>query len=335
MIVVLRPDATDTQRARIEHRLREHGVEPRPAESVGAPGAVALVAAGADPACVSDLPGVAAVYRVPSRHPLASRPGSRTVVHIGPATVGDGSIQIIAGPCAVESPEQIEQIAAACARAHVTVLRGGAFKPRTSPYSFRGVGHEALAWMRAAADRHGLAVVTEALDTAHLGTVAEHADLVQIGSRNMQNFALLAAAGRCGRAVLLKRSASATLEEWLLAAEYLLDAGCASVILCERGVRGFDPSARHLLDVAAVPLLRLRTHLPVAVDPSHGVGVRAAVLPMACAAAAAGADAVMIEVHPDPGAARSDGFQALPLGQLESLARRVHAVARAARVAEP
>lgn len=327
MIVVLRTDANDELARAVEHALRAAGGDPKRLDG----DRIAFRVNGVLEHAARAIEGVAEVYDEPSPHPRASRPGGRSVVTVGGASFGDGSVQIVAGPCAVESPEQLETIASACASHGVRVLRGGAFKPRTSPYSFRGHGAEALAWLRAAADRHGLAVVTEVMEPAMVEAASEHADMLQIGSRNMQNFALLGAVGRANKPVLLKRGMSATLEEWLLAAEYVLEAGNPNVVLCERGVRGFDPAARNLLDVAAVPLLHARTHLPVVVDPSHGVGVRDAVTPMACAAVAAGADGVMVEVHPDPGSARSDGFQALTLPMLDALVKKVRAVERAMR----
>jgi 3-deoxy-7-phosphoheptulonate synthase len=232
----------------------------------------------------------------------------------------------------VESEEQLDACARAASAAGAAILRGGAFKPRTSPYSFQGHGDSGLEMLRAVADRHGLAVVTEVLSPDAVSRVAEHADMLQIGSRNMQNFALLRAAGQSSRPILLKRGMSATLEEWLLAAEYIADAGNDRIVLCERGVRNFDPTARNLLDLAAVPLVRERTKLPIIVDPSHGVGVRSAIPAMALASVAAGADGVMLECHPDPGSARSDGFQALLPDQLVALGaklRSVEAVCRA------
>jgi 3-deoxy-7-phosphoheptulonate synthase len=238
-------------------------------------------------------------------------------------------VVLIAGPCAVESVEQLEASACAARDGGARILRGGAFKPRTSPYSFQGLGEEGLALLRAVADRVGMAVVTEVLDTQAVALVGEHADMLQIGSRNMQNTALLRAVGRQSRPVLLKRGMSATLEEWLLAAEYVADAGNDNIVLCERGVRSFDPATRNLLDLSAVPLLRERTRLPVIVDPSHGVGVRSAIPAMALAAVAAGADGLIIECHADPGAAKSDGFQALAPREMVALGARVRAVAAA------
>lgn len=332
MIVLLEADAPADAVQRVEETLRRAGGEPR---RVWGAGRVGIEVSGVAPACVAALPGVAEVLDAPpayTKADLAARGGARSTVRIGHVTLGGGApLVLIAGPCAVESPAQIEQIAHACAACGVNILRGGAFKPRTSPYSFRGLGREGLKLLREAADRHGLAVVTEVMEPSAVDLVSEWADMLQVGSRNMQNFPLLAALGRVRKPVLLKRGMSATLEEWLLAAEYVLDGGNEAVVLCERGVRGFDPAARNLLDLAAVPLLRRRTHLPVVVDPSHGVGVRDAVAPMACAAAAAGADGVMVEVHPDPGVARSDGFQAITPAMLHALAARVRAVESALR----
>jgi len=325
MIVVLRSDATHDEALAVEHALRAAGSEPQRLAGER----IAYLANGVSQDLVRALPAVAEWFESPATHPMASRPGPRTVVTVCEQHFGDGHVQIVAGPCAVESPEQVDAVASACAALGLRVLRGGAFKPRTSPYSFRGLGLDAMRWLREAANRHGLAVVTEVMEPSAVDAACELADMLQVGSRNMQNFPLLAAVGRTRTPVLLKRGMSATLEEWLLAAEYVLEGGNEQVVLCERGVRSFDPAARNLLDLAAVPLLRARTHLPVIVDPSHGVGVRDAVIPMACAAVAAGADGVMVEVHPDPGSARSDGFQALTVPMLGELVARVRAIERA------
>ncbi|HEY1429895.1 MAG TPA: 3-deoxy-7-phosphoheptulonate synthase [Candidatus Tumulicola sp.] len=254
----------------------------------------------------------------------------RTVVKLpnGTAFGGDGVV-LCAGPCSVESEEQIDVTAAAVAAAGASVLRGGAFKPRTSPYAFQGLGRRGLSLLRAAADRHRLGVVTEVLDPRHVEMVAEFADMLQIGARNMQNFALLREAAMAGKPILLKRGFAATVDEWLMAAEYVLIARNPNVVLCERGVRSFDSGTRNLLDIAVVPLLRELTHLPVIVDPSHGTGVARLVEPMSLAAVAAGADAIMVEVHPDPSRAASDGPQSLTPDQFASLARKVAEVASA------
>lgn len=274
-----------------------------------------------------------------SAYPRVARKGEGTrVVDVAlPGTrkdrivIGGDDPVVIAGPCAVESETQLEAIARVIVACGGRLLRGGAYKPRTSPYAFAGMGVEALRLLREVADRHRLGVVTEVLDPRDVDVVAMHADVLQIGARTMSDFALLRAVASANKPVLLKRAPSATLDELLQAAEHLAHAGADRIVLCERGVRGFDPAARNLLDLAAVPLLRMRTDLPVLVDPSHGVGVRRAVMPMAAAAIAAGADGVMVECHPDPGAAKSDGPQALPLSHVSRLFAQVDAVARAVR----
>ena len=254
----------------------------------------------------------------------------RTLVHLpSGAAFGGETLAICAGPCSVESAEQIEATAKAVASAGANVLRGGAFKPRTSPYAFQGLGQRGLEMLRAAADRHGLAVVTEVLDPRDVPLVKNYADMLQIGARNMQNFALLREAGESGMPVLLKRGLSATVDEWLMAAEYVLLTGNEKIVLCERGVRSFDSATRNLLDLSVVPLLAEMTHLPVIVDPSHGTGVARLVEPMALGAIAAGADGLMIEVHPDPASAVSDGAQSLTFEGFAELNRRLGAVAAA------
>ena len=248
------------------------------------------------------------------------------------ASFGGDTLAICAGPCSVESAEQIDATAKAVAAAGANVLRGGAFKPRTSPYAFQGLGQRGLELLAAAAGRHGLAVVTEVLDPRDVPLVARYADVLQIGARNMQNFALLREASESGKPVLLKRGLSATVDEWLMAAEYLLVGGNERIVLCERGVRSFDSATRNLLDLSVVPLLAELTHLPVIVDPSHGTGVARLVEPMSMAAIAAGADGLMVEVHPDPASAVSDGSQSLRpeafAALMESLAPVAAAVGR-------
>ncbi len=254
----------------------------------------------------------------------------RTVVRLrNGASFGGETLALCAGPCSVESETQIERTAAVVAAAGANVLRGGAFKPRTSPYSFQGLRHEGLELLRAAADRHGLAVVTEVLDPREVERVAAVADMLQIGARNMQNFPLLREAGLSGRPVLLKRGLAATVEEWLMAAEYVLLEGNPNVVLCERGVRSFDPATRNLLDLSVVPLLAGLTHLPVIVDPSHGTGLARLVEPMSLAAVAAGADGLLVEVHPEPADAASDGPQSLTFAEFGLLSKRLADVAAA------
>jgi 3-deoxy-7-phosphoheptulonate synthase len=269
---------------------------------------------------------------LPHAYKLARRDAraSRTVVRLpNGASFGGDVVAVCAGPCSVESRDQIEATAKAVAARGANVLRGGAFKPRTSPYAFQGLGGEALKLLREAADRCGMAVVTEVLDPRDVELVVKHADMLQIGARNMQNFSLLREAGQAGKPVLLKRGLSATIEEWLMAAEYLLVAGNADVVLCERGIRSFDNATRNLLDIAAVPLLHSLTHLPVIVDPSHGTGIAKLVGPMALAGIAAGADGLLVEVHPDPSTAVSDGPQSLTFEQFGALMAQVDVVAQA------
>ena len=243
----------------------------------------------------------------------------KTVTIVDGVTLGGDALVVMAGPCAVESPAQLFAAADAVAAAGASMLRGGAFKPRTSPRSFQGLGTEGLELLAAASRRTGLPVVTEVLDPRQLELVAQHASMLQIGSRNMQNFPLLREVGRLRKPVLLKRGAAATIDELLLAADYILDGGNDQVVLCERGIRGFDPSTRYVLDLAAIPALRERSPLPIVVDPSHATGRAELVGPMAKAAVAAGADGLLIEVHADPEQALCDGRQALRPAQFAQL----------------
>ncbi|HEX4013767.1 MAG TPA: 3-deoxy-7-phosphoheptulonate synthase [Candidatus Cybelea sp.] len=267
---------------------------------------------------------------VPQSYRLVRRDArsDRTIVRLrGGASFGGEELAICAGPCGVESEEQLESAASAVAAAGANVLRGGAYKPRTSPYSFQGLGEKGLKMLRDAGDRHGLGVVTEVLDPRDVEKVASYADMLQIGTRNMQNFALLREVGSTRTPVLLKRGLSATVQEWLLAAEYVMLGGNENVVLCERGVRSFDVATRNLLDIAVVPLLEEMTHLPVIVDPSHAVGIARLVAPIAIASVAAGAHGLMIEVHPDPANALSDGGQSLDREQFDQLMRKLERVA--------
>ncbi|HEX6810539.1 MAG TPA: 3-deoxy-7-phosphoheptulonate synthase [Planctomycetota bacterium] len=307
-----------------------------------APGLLCVTLDAAPPPAVRErlqrLPGM---QRVLDRS-LASRPaGARSAVPLGKTSIGGGQLAVIAGPCSVESREQVVEIAAIVAAAGAEALRGGAYKPRTSPYAFGGLGEAGLEHLAAARERTGLPVVTEVLDTDDLPVVAQYADVLQIGSRNMQNFPLLFRTGAHprGRPVLLKRGMAATLEEFRMAAEYVrlgqLWAGFdGRLILCERGIRTFEPSVRNVLDVAAIPLLQKTTDLPVIADPSHAAGVRELVRPLARAAVAAGADGLLVEVHTDPGRAWCDGEQTLDPAQFELMVREVRALA-ALRPAPP
>jgi len=283
-----------------------------------------------EPAELLSIEGVAEVATPASPHPrLDAQP---EVVRVGKTDFGAGLPPVMmAGPCSIESEAQIREVAALLAPLGVRFLRGGAYKPRTSPYAFQGHGEGALTWMRRAADESGLQIVTEVMSEADAGHIAELADMLQVGSRNMHNYALLKAVARAGRPVLLKRGMAATVEEWLLAAEYLLLHGARGVVLCERGVRGFDPSTRNLLDLGAVALLSQVHRLPVVVDPSHGTGRRDLVLPLSRAALAAGACGLLVEVHPDPANALSDGPQALAPAQIGELSADMARAGRGAR----
>ena len=287
------------------------------------------VAADFDVRHIKVLDGVQDVVRITSPYKFAARTWhpADTVVDVDGLAVGGPEIVVMAGPCSVEGVGQIEASAAAVAASGARVLRGGAFKPRSSPYSFQGLGEEGLRIMRAAADGWGLKVVTEVMSESQIEVVGRYAHVFQIGARNMQNFPLLQEVGRAGLPVLLKRGMSATIEEWLMSAEYVLAEGNPDVILCERGIRTFETATRNTLDLSAVPVVKQLSHLPVIVDPSHGVGIRDKVAPMALAAVACGADGLMVEAHPSPPEALSDGPQSLYLDAFAELMDRVRALA--------
>jgi len=274
-----------------------------------------------EPADFEVMDGVKEARRIMSPYKLASRPyrPEGTVVKVGGIEIGGRRVIVMAGPCSVESRDQMFAIAEKVACAGAKVIRGGAFKPRTSPYSFQGLGEEGLKMLREAADAHGLLVISEAMDASHIGLVAEYSDIVQIGARNMQNFTLLREAGKQQRPVLLKRGPASTVEELLLSAEYVLAAGNENVILCERGIRTFETYTRNTMDISAIPIVHKLSHLPIVADPSHGTGRRDKVIPMARAAVAAGADGLIIEVHNDPEHALSDGAQSLRPEQFAEL----------------
>jgi 3-deoxy-7-phosphoheptulonate synthase len=278
------------------------------------------------------LDGVESVVPISRSFKLVSREArpERSIVRVRDGvSFGGETLAICAGPCSVESREQLETTAAAVSRSGANVLRGGAFKPRTSPYAFQGLGEDGLRFLRDAADRHGLAVVTEVLDPRDVELVSKYTDVLQIGARNMQNFTLLREVGGVRNPVLLKRGIAATIDEWLMAAEYVFVAGNHDIVLCERGIRSYDTQTRNLLDLSAVPVVQQLTHLPIIVDPSHGTGVRSLVGPMSLAAVAAGADGLIVEVHPNPAAAFSDGPQSLTLPNFADLMERLRPVATA------
>jgi 3-deoxy-7-phosphoheptulonate synthase len=333
MLVVMKQNASEDEIGRVVDTIREMGYDARPI-----PGrqrtAVGLIGndGRVDSARLEGLPGVLETIEVSQPYKQVSREwkAEDTVITLPNGTrIGGREIALMAGPCAVESEQQIVGVARSLRDMGATILRGGAFKPRTSPYSFQGLGEEGLVLMAKARDETGMAIVTEALEPESVELVASYADIIQVGARNMQNYALLRRAGRSGKPVLLKRGMSATIKELLLAAEYLLAEGNDQVILCERGVRSFDTHTRNLLDLTAIPVVKALSHLPIIADPSHGTGIRTKVTPMARAAVAAGADGLMVEVHPEPDRALSDGAQSLYPEQFAELMEQIHVIARA------
>jgi 3-deoxy-7-phosphoheptulonate synthase len=326
MLIVMRMDAAPKEIAGVvaaveEKGLKAHAIAGAQRTAIGITGNIGVV----EPVLFESLPGVLEVIRVSHPYKLVSREFKLddTVVAVRGVPVGGRGVVVIAGPCSVESYEQTWRIARQVKSAGAHMLRGGAFKPRSSPYSFQGLGKEGLEILARVRDEVGLPIVTEALDIDVLDMVAEYADMVQIGARNMQNFTLLKRAGRCGRPVLLKRGFHATVEEMLLAAEYILDQGNENVVLCERGIRTFTDHTRSTLDVAVVPVVKRISHLPVIADPSHAAGKRETVIPLSRAALAVGCDGLMVEVHDRPAEALSDGNQALLPGEFEQLMQAV------------
>ena len=333
MLVVMKHNATHDQIRHVADVMQELGYEARPIPgrqrtSIGLIGNDGQV----EPNLFQSLPGVLEVIPVSHPYKQVSREWREedTVVELENGTrIGGTDIALMAGPCAVESEEQILGVAEALRGMGATILRGGAFKPRSSPYSFQGLGEQGLKLLAEARSRTGMAVVTEALDVQTADVVAEYADILQVGARNMQNYPLLRKVGRLGKPVLLKRGMSATIEELLLSAEYVLAEGNPNVVLCERGIRSFDTQTRNLLDLSAVPVVKALSHLPIIADPSHGTGARNKVIPMARAAVAAGADGLMVEVHPDPNHALSDGAQSLYPEQFQELMSQIRVIAEA------
>lgn len=332
MIVVMEKNATEAQIEHVAQRVQELGLRAHLIRGTER----TVVAAigdkrGGERESLASSPGVAEIVAILAPYKVASRevkPESTRVTVLG-FSAGAGAVGIMAGPCSVESEEQIVSSAHAVKKSGATALRGGAFKPRTSPYSFQGMKEEGLKLMALARQETGLAIVTEVMSTEEVALVAKYADILQIGARNMQNYRLLEAVGASGKAVLLKRGASATVEEWLLAAEYILNEGNPNVMLCERGIRTFESHTRFTLPLASVPYLHRKTHLPVIVDPSHGTGHAYLVPDMSVAAVAAGADGLIIEVHPSPETALSDGYQSLDFAQFEATMQRCVRVAAA------
>ncbi len=332
MLVVMKPHASQAEIDAVLEKIRGMGLQPH-----AIPGAQRVAIGitgnkgGLDPGQFETMPGVADAVPVSQPFKLVSREVKEedTVIDIGGVKLGGPEIVAMAGPCSVESEAQILEAAHAVKAAGAKLLRGGAFKPRTSPYEFQGLAEEGLKLLALAREQTGLKVVTEVMDSENLAMVAEYADVLQIGARNMQNYSLLRQLGQVKRPILLKRGPSATLKEWLMAAEYIVSSGNYQVALCERGIRTFETMTRNTLDLNAVPVLKSLTHLPIVVDPSHGIGLRKHVAAMARAGIAAGADAIIVEVHPCPERALSDGHQSLTPAEFDGLMKQARVIAGA------
>jgi 3-deoxy-7-phosphoheptulonate synthase len=334
-IIVLKPEISDEQIEKLVKKLEAKGLKPHVSKGtertiIGVIGDTSKVTEDEENA-IRAIPWVEDVVRILKPYKLASRDFKKadTVIQVDELQIGDKKVHVAAGPCAVENRVTLLDIAEKIKAAGATFLRGGAFKPRTSPYSFQGLGIEGLKYLKEAKERTGLPVISEIMDPRDIDVMIDYVDILQIGTRNMQNFKLLMEVGSVDKPVLLKRGMSATIKELLMAAEYILSRGNEKVILCERGIRTFETATRNTLDLSAVPLLKSLSHLPVAVDPSHGVGKRDLVEPMAVAAVAAGADMLLIEVHTNPEEALSDGEQSLTPEQFKDMMEKISAVAKA------
>src|SRR5438034_3798459 len=331
MVVVMQERATEEQIEKVVARLVEMGMDVHRSTGVERTVLGAVESGHPDAGLIEMLDGVHEVLRISSPYKLASRTFKQenTVITIGDVRIGGDEVIVMAGPCSAESEEQVEASAAAVKRAGAKVLRGGAFKPRSSPYSFQGLGEEGLRLLRSAADRHNLLLISEVMDISQLELIERYAHILQVGARNMQNFTLLRELGYSKVPVMLKRGISATIEEWLLSAEYILAGGNMNVMLCERGIRTFESYTRNTLDISAIPVIQKLSHLPILADPSHGTGRRDKVPPMARAAVAAGADGVLIEVHHAPETALCDGAQSLYPAQFRELMSQLKMIAPA------
>jgi len=334
MVITLKKEATPEQVRAVEARLRDLGfqVVRAPAPNPG-PLVMAAVGDGAFPPLeeIRGMAGVAEVARIPEPFKLASRSfrHETSVLQIGDVAIGGSELVLMAGPCTIESEEQMVRTAAAVRAAGARVLRGGAFKPRTSPYSFQGLGEEGLKLIRRVADANGMLVISEIMDKSQIALMERYVDILQVGARSMQNFSLLRELGKTEKAILIKRGLSATVDEWLMSAEYVISGGNDRVVVCERGIRAYETYTRNTLDLNAVAVAKSLSHLPVIVDPSHAAGVRDKVVPLARAAIAAGADGLLVEVHYDPERAICDGPQSLYPEQFEGLARQIKQIATA------
>lgn len=330
MIIVLEKGVRDEQVEQIIKQVEDYGfsIHRSTGEEQIVLGAIGIQP-NFDTRKIKILDGVSAVYRITEPFRLASRGYQKenTIIKIGDVILGSNEIVTIAGPCAVESEKQIMTIAKIVKDAGAKILRGGAFKPRTSPYSFQGIGEEGLKLLRKAGDEFGLAVITEVMDPGRIELIYKYTDIFQLGSRNMQNFPLLRELGKVDKPVMIKRGMAATIDDWLMAAEYILASGNENVMVCERGIRTFETSTRNTFDLSAIPVIHQRSHLPIIADPSHATGIRDKVIPMARAAVAAGTDGLMIEVHHDPSSAMSDGPQALLPEQFKELMTQVKKIA--------
>jgi 3-deoxy-7-phosphoheptulonate synthase len=329
MVIVMAPGASDTDVANVVTHIDAHGGQAFVSRGVmrtiiGVVGTEDVL----ETLDADGLPGVAETMRITAPYKLVSAQNHarRSTVRVGGVPIGPDTFTFIAGPCAVETPEQTLEAARMAKRAGATLLRGGAYKPRTSPYAFQGLGVDGLRILAEVREEVQLPVVTEVTEPGDVDVVVEYADMVQIGTRNMQNFGLLQAVGAAGKPVMLKRGLTATYEEWLMAAEYIAQRGNLDIVLCERGVRSFEPSIRNMLDVSAVAMVQRQSHLPVIIDPSHAAGRRDLVVPLARAGMAAGADGVMVDVHPHPETALCDGAQALFGDLLDELGRAVTSI---------
>ena len=314
MVVILKNNATDEQINGVISQLEKYNFQVHVSKGVQKTiiGAIG-VQPDFDTRKIRILDGGSEVYRVTAPFKLASRDfkEENTVINIKGVEIGGNNVAVMAGPCSVESEDQIFRMAEVVSKSGAKILRGGAFKPRSSPYSFQGLGEEGLKYLRAAADEFGLLVITEVMQISQIETIYPYTDIFQVGARNMQNFALIKELGTTDKAIMLKRGLSATIEEWLMSAEYMLASGNKDIMLCERGIRTFETYTRNTFDLSAIPVVHKKSHLPVVADPSHATGIRDQVPPMARASVAAGADALMIEIHDDPANALSDGPQAL------------------------
>lgn len=331
MIVVLEKNITEDQLKNVIQHLEDSGfkVHKSSGEERTILGAIG-VQPNFDTRKIKILEGVEEVYRITDPFKLASRSFKKenTIINIKDIQIGSDEVIVIAGPCSVESEEQIMTIAQLVKKSGAKILRGGAFKPRSSPYSFQGLGEDGLKLLRKAADEFNLLVVTEILDISMIDLIYKYTDIFQVGARNMQNYSLLKELGSAKKPVMLKRGLSATVEDWLMSAEYILSNGNQDVFLCERGIRTFETYTRNTFDISAIPVVHKRSHLPVFADPSHATGLRDKVIPMARAAVAAGADGLMVEVHHDPEKALSDGPQALLPEQFEDMMKQVKSIAQ-------